>query len=107
MPERIWDAASIEELSTRLRDRAEVARTESTMTARCDAAHFIEAADAIEALFIRADLVDDLVKALEEARERVEHWADVASRADRTRYDTSDDLAMIRTALTRIKGDVT
>jgi len=60
-----------------------------------------------ERFYIRADLVDDLRKALEEARERVEHWADVASRADRTRYDTSDDLAMIRTALTRIKGDVT
>jgi len=53
--------------------------------------------------FIRADLVDDLVKALEEAREMVEHWADVASRADRTRYDTSDDLASIDAALNRLK----
>lgn len=52
--------------------------------------------------FIRADLVDDLRKALEKARERVEHWADVASRADRTRYDTSDDLAPIDAALARI-----
>lgn len=53
--------------------------------------------------YIRSDLVSDAVKALEEARERVEHWADVASRADRTRYDTSDDLAKIDAALTRIK----
>lgn len=57
--------------------------------------------------FTRADLVDDVVKALEEAREMVEHWADVASRSDRTRYDTSDDLAKIDAALIRIKGDVT
>lgn len=44
-----------------------------------------------------------LREALDEARERIEHWADVASRADRTRYDTSDDLAQIDAALARIK----
>lgn len=107
MPERIWDAASIEELSTRLRDRAEVARTEPTMTARCDAAHFIEAADAIEALFIRADLVDDIVKALEEAREEFLYWhpdcGPDTPLQDQSPAGPSRVVAKIDAALTRIK----
>lgn len=53
--------------------------------------------------FIRADLVDDLVKALEGARERLEVWSDIASDATHFRQDISDDLAKIDAALTRIK----
>jgi hypothetical protein len=42
---------------------------------------------------------DALREALEYARERIEHWADMASRADCTRYDTSDDLAKLDAAI--------
>lgn len=57
--------------------------------------------------YIRADLVDDAVKALGEARESIQLWADIASDATQTRHDPSDDLAPIDAALARIKGDVT
>ena len=89
MPERILDAASIKELSTRLRDRAEVAVLEPTMPARCDAAHFIEAADALEALFIRADLAvlatthQRALEALREAREALLVFAAFSDKAER------------------------
>lgn len=60
-----------------------------------------------ERFYIRADLVDDLVKALEEARESLEIFADCVSDHTKIRQDISDDLAKIDAALTRIKGDVT
>ena len=64
-----------------------------------------DADDEVE--FIRADLVDEAVKALEHARESLEIFADCVSDHTQIRQDISDDLAKIDAALTRIKGDVT
>lgn len=80
VPERIWDAARVEELSTRLRDRAEVAREEGNMTARCDADHFVEAADAIEEL---ATTHQRTLEALREAREALLVFAAFSDKAER------------------------
>lgn len=105
MPERIWDAARVEELSTRLRDRAEVAREEGTMTARRDADHFVEAADAIEEL---ATTHQRALEALREAEKALERF----NRGGITLFGNEEDVPItfkgkdfqaLRSALARIK----
>jgi hypothetical protein len=61
--------------------------------------------------YIRADLVDDLVKALEEAREEFLYWHPDCGPGtplqDQSPAGPSRVVAKIDAALTRIKGDVT
>lgn len=81
----------------RLKERAGAARCEGNMTARCDADHFVEAADAIEEL---ATTHQRTLEALREAEKAIRN-AYGAITSGQT--EDKDAAGTLRAALARIK----